>query len=294
MPIPNFSILLNDVLNGKQEALEQWYAYNKYNGLNEQEVKKTLQEIEKLSSAKSDQKSHTLYLRAYMHQHGLGGQPNYPEAIRLYEEAIKLGHASARNSLASLQNQLEENKRKNEQKQRLSAALAPYEIEFNNLIKQLTVIKDELHEKAKNDSNYDTVGYFVFVLHDGLLGKMGEFFANPTALEFQQCQEYCAEIINDAVVQSAKHRGWHAVDPILRGFLGVLAAIAVLPALIVEATTKHGYMQTFFGQPPTSTSEKVADFIKKFNAQKEKFENQENEVSAEIRGLKNKAGFVYG
>jgi hypothetical protein len=68
----------------------------------------------------------------------------------------------------------------------------------------------------------------------------------------------------------------------------VLAAIAILPALIVEATStsKHGYIQTFFAQPATTTSEKIAALTTQFNEQKTEFENQDNEVSAEIKSFK--------
>lgn len=105
--------------------------------------------------------------------------------------------------------------------------------------------------------------------------EMSAFFQNPTAPKFKQCHQQCALAITATAEESAKHRGWHAVAPIIRGIIGVLAAIAVIPALIVELTSTHGYMQTFFAQPATATSEKVAAITTQFNEQKEEFKKQE-------------------
>lgn len=103
MPITNFSKLLDDVLNEKDEAFLEWYQHTKSKNFNEEEINQTLQAINTiLSNSNHTLKANALNLCAYMHQYGLGGEQNYLEAIRLYEEAIKLGNVIAMNNRASM------------------------------------------------------------------------------------------------------------------------------------------------------------------------------------------------
>lgn len=47
---------------------------------------------------------------------------------------------------------------------------------------------------------------------------------------------------------------WRNLHPIIKGFLGILAALLVIPAILVEAYSKHGYIGTFFKKPHTEST----------------------------------------
>lgn len=215
-----------------------------------------------------------MYHRAYMHVHGLGGDINYPEALRLYHahvnsmETIPEGFTEF---IAPL---------------KVKASLQSYQKKSIDLLVELSKTSDFLNQKSHKNAQYKPVATAVSDLHLQLLGEMGQFFTNPTALQFQQCHARCVDLIRIAAGECAQHRGWHRVSPILRGILGILAAIAVIPALIVHVKSQHGYVQTFFSTPSTVTSEKITAITKKYFEQKEEFEAQDNSLSAEIRSLK--------
>ena len=327
MPIPNFSNLLNDALNGDDNALVQWAEHTKKADFNADEITLATEKIDTCLRQDNAPKSFAFYLkglwcqfgidteknyleairlfeeaikqgnayamnhRAYMHMHGLGGDKNYPEAIRLFEEAIKQGHAAAMSNRACMHEQglggernypeairlyekarelgypvknkceeLDRLEKKQQAKERLKSALEPYQINFEQLLGQLRNTRDSLTQQALTNSSYETVSSRVSELYNTLENEMGIFFANPSMRKFQQCHDLCTGVIERAAEEAAQHRGWHAIDPIIRGILGVLAALTVLPALIVQATSKHGYLQTFFAKPVTTTSEQITAF----------------------------------
>ncbi|WP_133140545.1 ankyrin repeat domain-containing protein [Legionella genomosp. 1] len=56
----------------------------------------------------------------------------------------------------------------------------------------------------------------------------------------------CKEAFDNSKTLLAEHRGWHTYSLFWRRITGVLAAIAVIPALIVKAKSQNGYYGTFF------------------------------------------------
>lgn len=156
--------------------------------------------------------------------------------------------------------------------------LEPYEIKFKYLLEQLKENGDLLAQKAQTNSRYWAVALSVEDLYETLEKEMGTFFATPSATTFQECQKKCEAIIIATANESAQHRGWHKIDPIIRGITGVLAALTLVPALIVAATSTHGYFQTFFAKPATATSEKI-------NPLTTQFEKQLNEAGEVINKL---------
>ncbi|RUR12644.1 tetratricopeptide repeat protein [Legionella septentrionalis] len=131
-----FKILLDDALNGKVEALNKWEEHAEAHLFTTEQIKQALGVFRACDGSCLFRKSNALFLeavwyhygllddsghsktilyyeasiklghstamnnRAYMHQHGSGGEVNYVEAIRLYEAAIKLGNAAAMNNRA--------------------------------------------------------------------------------------------------------------------------------------------------------------------------------------------------
>jgi hypothetical protein len=75
-----------------------------------------------------------------------------------------------------------------------------------------------------------------------------------TKAGFEQFVKNCNTVFNGDEVKTLKsHPGvWFHIHPIIRGLLGILALITVIPALVVAATTTHGYTGTFFSTPKSS------------------------------------------
>ena len=62
-----------------------------------------------------------------------------------------------------------------------------------------------------------------------------------------------------------QHRGWHKVSRILRGILGILAGLTIIPGIVVAAGVKQGYIGTFFKTPKTDSEEKLELFKQNLN-----------------------------
>lgn len=92
-------------------------------------------------------------------------------------------------------------------------------------------------------------------LHTALEEIAIDFFSNnltPYCERLAQFQTSCQKVIAVARPELEKHRGyWNSIHPILKGILGVLAIIMIIPALIVNATARSGCIQTFFAKPAT-------------------------------------------
>lgn len=99
------------------------------------------------------------------------------------------------------------------------------------------------------------------------LDKAGEiFFRNPSAESLKGFKQNVENAIRDASEEFKKHRGvWHTLHPLIKGILGVLATLTVIPALIV-ATTAQGYTHTFFKTPPTDTEKQMQRFEEQLNS----------------------------
>jgi len=177
------------------------------------------------------------------------------------------------------------NTQKHEAKEKLKADVKQYETQFNTLMLELGIIRDALIETAQTDGQYKTVASSVNYLYQTLNEQTSAFFTKPSGSKYLSTQVHCKAAMDTAAKESATHRGWHGVDPIIRGILGVLAAIAVIPALVVEMNSKHGFAQTFFTTPETETSKKLAAFKLKFDEVYGRFEQLENE---ETKNLKTK------
>ena len=170
-----------------------------------------------------------------------------------------------------------------QQRDKIKEDLNVYKVQFDGLLKELATIKDSLTEKAQRNDKYTNVSNSINTLYKVLNDEMIAFFNNPMKAQYQQCHARCTEAMNNAIEISAQHRGWHGVNPIIKGIIGILATIAVLPALVVAFQSKHGYMGSFFTTPETITSKKVGKIKKQFTQQETEFESKENELSSKIQ-----------
>jgi hypothetical protein len=82
------------------------------------------------------------------------------------------------------------------------------------------------------------------------------FFENPTNESLVIFQGTCRDQINTAQKVFEAHLStWEKFHPILKGILGILALILIIPALIIEA--RSSYTQTFFGKPTSKKLERL-------------------------------------
>lgn len=223
---------------------------------------------------------------AYMYHKGLGVAVNYDEAIRLYKLAIQMGNASAIYNLASMYHDGVKVQINEEESTRILAeahklddtdevkaflimvARRSQQYVFINLLTQLIEINGELQKKQDNNPDkYKVVYDQSEVLRNAITNAGLIFFINPpTAEGFKDFYETCDNAIKVAEAEFKKHRDvWNQIHPVIRGLLGVLAALTVIPGLVVAITSKQGYIPTFFSTPETNSQQKLSAFKKDFD-----------------------------
>lgn len=132
---------------------------------------------------------------------------------------------------------------------------------INKLFKTLKTKTNEIIEKSSTDSEYENAKLAAIILNNALDDARSDYFKSRLS-DPKVFYKACNLAIKNAELEFKTHRGWHQLNPIFRGFLGILSTITVVPALIVSSVTKHGYLGTFFKTPRTDSSEKLAQFQK--------------------------------
>ncbi|CEG57050.1 hypothetical protein [Legionella fallonii] len=181
-----------------------------------------------------------------------------------------------------LQKQKEEEQRqkqKEEQQrqriQNLANSLAVQKAEYISLLHELGMVITKLYDKEEDDASYSTVTKVALELHDKL-EDASVFFSRPTPEGFRVFVEANTASIKEAMAEFENHRGlWHTIPLIIRGLLGVIAALIVVPALAVTFGTKDGYTGTFFSTPTTQSAKELADI-------QATLANIEKEIEAEL------------
>jgi hypothetical protein len=115
---------------------------------------------------------------------------------------------------------------------------------------------------------YEQVAKAAEQLRPALEKAKTKFFKNkkPTEQDLKNFLNSCHEAINNAKGEFSNHRSdlgreWNKIHFILKGLLGILACISIVPAIIVEVKTKNVW-GTFFGSSPTDSANKLALFEK--------------------------------
>lgn len=150
--------------------------------------------------------------------------------------------------------------------------LKRYDLLLSELKKKQVII-----EQSGNSTGYSQAKTAWKQLISNLEQEREIFFSDNT-------QNTPVLVFNDKVLteldQALKvlkvHRGWHKINPIIKSILGVLAAIAVVPAIITQLVSKEGYTNTFFKLPQTDSYSILTDFNDKFA----------NEVSKPMQDLR--------
>ena len=135
------------------------------------------------------------------------------------------------------------------------------EKKFNELLKKLGEIEKLLSDKwGKTSKQYKEKNYLLREMHRILSEEGTKFFEQPDAAKFVVFNKNCTQLIDKALTSHlTQHRStWKKIHPILKGILGVLATLTVIPALAVIIKSKHGYTKTFFEQvKPTKIEKKL-------------------------------------
>jgi hypothetical protein len=126
--------------------------------------------------------------------------------------------------------------------------------EFLEFVEQFRLIAMELNGKQKANKKYTQVAKVAGEVWTNL-DTAARFFEDPTPESFASFKELCRDNINQAAKEFKQHRDlWPTMNPILKGILGILAALTIVPALIITAATKEGYINTFFKPAPETKS----------------------------------------
>lgn len=125
------------------------------------------------------------------------------------------------------------------------------QLELNRRVKCLEPEFDTLIARIGDLKDLNSRDRLVAGLLIGYLSlEANEFFNNDiSACSFEAFQRRCKTAFLCAKPEFSTHLGWHTYNSILRAFLGIIAALTVIPALSVEFASRDGYIGTFFGRP---------------------------------------------
>lgn len=155
---------------------------------------------------------------------------------------------------------------KDPENKKIELNLQQEQSQFNMLLEQLKVKTQELINRGNQHGLHIKRCHEAKIAAEKLIATLEQasrqFFENKISIAtYHVFNKHCKDAIIEARAEFQNHRGWlHRLHPILKGFIGVLAVLTVIPALIVQCTTQNGYLGTFFSMPKTDASEKLAFF----------------------------------
>lgn len=156
--------------------------------------------------------------------------------------------------------------------------LSAFKSEYAKLLLKLDSFKLHINEKAINaPGRYKALNTKIGNLVTDLKVFGDNFFDKPvTAKSFEEFKSSINALLLNAEAECKNQRGWHMLHPIIKGFVGFLAAISVFPALyILKKSGVQGYVNTFFKTPDTAT-------LVEFKVLKESIVEQENAIEAVV------------
>lgn len=128
---------------------------------------------------------------------------------------------------------------------------------FNGLVGKLKKIHAEIHlDYVAYGDEYKSVFSASLKLNHALLNEGDKFFSNPSKQSFNHFKSAVMTQITEAEQELSNYPSiWAKVDPLIKKILGVVAAISVLPLLLIMAKSTHGYQKTFFSAPSPTIDE---------------------------------------
>ncbi|WP_298622757.1 hypothetical protein [uncultured Legionella sp.] len=130
--------------------------------------------------------------------------------------------------------------------------------QFYSSLRELADIYSKLSKKGRHGNKlYQETAEKVLIVYVNIKDAGENFFANPNPATLTHFSDVTVAQVQsiDPVLQI--HRGnllGRGLLLVLNGLLGLLAALTVLPALIIEASTDKGYVGTFFSLPETQSA----------------------------------------
>lgn len=111
-------------------------------------------------------------------------------------------------------------------------------------------------------------------LIQSLTTAANNFFLLPTPETLAVFKEISQQSIEHAESQFEQHRSaWDEVHPIIKAILGVLAALTMIPALVVTAVAPNGYSGVFFSRD-TQLKQQIAAITTTVNETGERMEGE--------------------
>lgn len=138
--------------------------------------------------------------------------------------------------------------------------LTQEESQFKSLIAKLGEIHSHL-SKQGDSANYRKALRNLEDTRNILNTTGAKFFKTPNANTLSAFNECVKMSFESTEKELSNHRGWHSINAIFKSILGIVAALTVIPALVVQAKAKEGYVGTFFATPKT-TSSKLFESVK--------------------------------
>jgi hypothetical protein len=176
-------------------------------------------------------------------------------------------------AIVEKENIRESDTRFNEEKKQRSKKPAHQKIDLSNeyqqfyaSLRELANIYEKLSEKGKyGNKKYQNTAEQVLSVYVGIKDAGESFFSKPNSSTLINFSDVTIAQINSIDTVLQEHRGnqfGRGLVAVLNGLLGIIAALTVLPALIVEVSTNKGYAGTFFSAPQPESA-KAFQSVKK-------------------------------
>lgn len=125
---------------------------------------------------------------------------------------------------------------------------------FDKLMHSLKQVHAEIHKNyITSPSQHKKALETSLKLNHVLLNAGDQFFKKPNATSFRKFQKLCEHELNTASKEFEKNASiWSKLSPIFKGFLGLLSALSVVPAVVVAVKSPHGFTKTFFRSRPSN------------------------------------------
>ena len=249
------------------QALEKYFNLKRYNGGEDYGLyllKKVL--IAELYESSSVSKTERFHQRVEQTLTQLLEQLSTVKGLTKTNDEGHISLVKSNFPLKTCQNLIHGQQFKPTEQQRLHEKIHSNQIKFNQLLDKFKMKVNELteieREKSPNNIKYKKAEGAAKILIVDLKIASTQFFTSDEISHstFVVFKDNCKKAIKRAKQEFKKHNGWYALDPLLRCLLGVIATLAIIPALLVHATTKNGYSGTFFKTPKTKYSENL-DFF---------------------------------
>lgn len=153
------------------------------------------------------------------------------------------------------------------------SVILKYKPEFSTLGKlcyqhesQLKPQFDHLLDFWKNKANsfsrlnHHSASLAATALFEQLTAAGNRFFSCRLSQQSMDTfEKECKSAFDDAKPVMDSHRGWHGLPLFLRAVLGFIAAITIVPAVIVALATPKGYAGTFFKCSETDSAQRLTE-----------------------------------